>query len=56
MHTVYGWDISGRMHRKLAVVLVSGQKDWEAGVGRKLKFHCILSCTVKERRLLCLSH
>lgn len=34
------------MHRKLARVLVSGPRAWEAGVGRKLKFHCILSCSV----------
>lgn len=34
---------------KLAIVLVSRQRDWEAGVGRKLKFHYILSFTVGKK-------
>lgn len=42
VHSVRGWITSGKMHRKLEIVPVAGQK--EAGVGRKLKFHSILSC------------
>lgn len=45
----HGWILFGRMYRKLAILLVSGQKDWETSVGRKLKFHCMFFCIFRKK-------
>ena len=48
IHTVSMDGLSGRMHRNLAILLVSGQRDWETSVGRKLKIHCMLYFTFRK--------
>lgn len=47
-HSVHGWTVSGRMLRNLAILLLSGQRDWETNVGRKLKIHCMLYFTFRK--------